>query len=50
MGTISRSRICDRRICRCIATRLVGSETIDGHDVFVVEATPTTEREAADSG
>jgi hypothetical protein len=25
---------------------LVGSETIDGHDVFVFEATPATEREA----
>jgi hypothetical protein len=29
---------------------LVGSETIDGQDVFVVEATPASSREAADSG
>lgn len=29
---------------------LVGSETIDGDDVFVIEATPATEREAADNG
>jgi hypothetical protein len=28
---------------------LVGSETIDGHYVFVIEATPATEREAAES-
>jgi hypothetical protein len=29
---------------------MVGSETIDGKDVFVVEATPANSREAADSG
>jgi outer membrane lipoprotein-sorting protein len=29
---------------------LVGSEALDGMDCFVVEATPATERQAADSG
>jgi hypothetical protein len=29
---------------------LVGSDTLDDHDVFVIEATPATSREAADSG